>query len=279
MLIDTHCHLNFSRFKKNVDEVVDRAQKAGVGQIVIPGTDVPTSEKAVNITNSFKNTYAAVGIHPHHVFEMMEKNVSDTGDIMGEIEKLIQNQRVVAIGEVGMDKHIYKETKYARYMIDDRFITKQADIFRQQIRLAIRYKKSLIVHNREAKVNVTGILRELWNEDLDGRSVFHCCEPDDELLAFAKAHNMFVGVDGDVTYWKEKQDFIKNVPLEMLVLETDSPFLLPEPLRTEKLFPNEPKNIRLVLQMVARLKGIEEKQVEEQTTKNAKQLFSLPEEE
>lgn len=279
MLIDTHCHLNFSRFKKNVDEVVDRAQKAGVGQIVIPGTDVPTSQKAVTIASSFKNTYAAVGIHPHHVFEMMERNVSDTNNIMSEIEKLLRHKRVVAIGEVGMDKHIYKETKYARYMIDDQFITKQADIFRQQIELAIRYKKSLIVHNREAKEDVTGILRELWDPFLEGRTVFHCCEPDDELLTFAKKHKIYLGVDGDITYWKEKLEFIKTVPLDMLVLETDSPFLLPEPLRTKKMFPNEPKNISLIAHTVAQAKGIDPKMVEDQTTKNAKQLFSLPEEE
>ena len=105
--------------------------------------------------------------------------------------------------------------------------------------------------------------------------VFHCCEPDEELLAHAKEHHIFIGVDGDVTYSKKKQEFIKNVPLDMLVLETDSPFLLPEPLRSQKKFPNEPANIAVIAKFITHLCGVNIEDLQRITTDNAHRLFSL----
>src|SRR3990167_6531623 len=100
---------------------------------------------------------------------------------------------------------------------------------KKQIQLALQYKKSLIFHNREAKKDFLEVVDSLWSAQLEGRAVFHCCEPDEELLSYALAHKIFIGVDGDVTYSKEKREFVKKIPLESLVFETDSPFLLPEP--------------------------------------------------
>ena len=110
---------------------------------------------------------------------------------------------------------------------------------------------------------------------LEDKTVFHCCEPDERLFKFAQKYRIFIGVDGDVTYWEDKQQFVKKIPLELLVLETDSPYLLPEPLRAQKLYPNEPKNIPLIAESIAKLRGESVEKIAEQTTKNAKRLFNI----
>ena len=325
MFFDTHCHLNFGTFDGKVDKVIDEAKKAGVNRIVIPGTDVPTSKKAVMIAEKFDGIYAAVGIHPHHVFELFKarernffapvgtlpagngesqvaKNLipslvipaeagiqthwipDQVGDDIKSIEKLLTNPKVVAVGEVGIDRHIYQKTKYPDYKIEEEFVKLQKIILIEQIKLSIKYDKSLVLHNREAKADMIEVLNNIWDKKLEGRSVFHCCEPDFELLNFAKDHKMFIGVDGDITYYKEKsfgfaqdkQEFIKTVPLEMLVLETDSPFLNPEPNRAkEGGTNNEPKNIKVIAEFIAKLKGITVDEVAKITTNNARRLFSV----
>ena len=279
MFFDTHCHLNFEAFDKTVDDVIERAKKVGVDHILIPGTDVPTSKKAVQIAEKHKGIYAAVGIHPHHVFEIYSKVKAQSQNFLApvgihsdlnQIEQLLSNPKVVAIGEVGIDRHIYQKTKYPDYKIGEEFVRLQKEVLKKQIDLVVKYDKSLILHNREAKADMFDVLNKTWNKKLEGRSVFHCCEPDHELLEFAKDHKMFIGVDGDITYYKEKQQFIKLVPLEMLVLETDSPYLSPF-----KKFPNEPKNIPLIAEFVAKLKGISVDEVAEITTENAQILFKI----
>ncbi|MCR4276705.1 MAG: TatD family hydrolase [Candidatus Roizmanbacteria bacterium] len=279
MFFDTHCHFNFEAFDKTVDDVIERAKKVGVDHILIPGTDVPTSKKAVQIAEKHKGIYAAVGIHPHHVFEIYSKVKAQSQNFLApvgihsdlnQIEQLLSHPKVVAIGEVGIDRHIYQKTKYPDYKIGEEFVRLQKEVLKKQIDLVVKYDKSLILHNREAKADMFDVLNKTWNKKLEGRSVFHCCEPDHELLEFAKDHKMFIGVDGDITYYKEKQQFIKLVPLEMLVLETDSPYLSPF-----KKFPNEPKNIPLIAEFVAKLKGISVDEVAEITTENAQILFKI----
>ncbi len=288
-MFDTHCHLNFSRFqdRRRVEEVIHEASQSGVTHIMVPGTDVATSEKAVAIAQEYETIYAAVGIHPHHVYDYVRNRSASsvprptqnpeliTKSDIRSIEDLLRNPKVVAVGEIGMDKHPYKATKYENYIVDDGFLTLQKELFRQQLMLAIKHEKSVIFHNREAKDDLLPLLHSLWDDTVGGKSVFHCCEPDPEILDFAKEHGMFVGVDGDITYSPEKQRFIKTVPLELLVLETDAPFLLPEPLRGEKKFPNEPKNLKLIGEYVARLLGISFDELASITTENSKRLFGL----
>ncbi|MDO8497999.1 MAG: TatD family hydrolase [bacterium] len=296
-MFDTHCHLNFSRFKKNFPEVIQRAKEAGIDQIVVPGTDVESSKKAVEIAERYEGVWAAVGVHPHHVYELnVERGTSqpkadeilakNVKIILYEIEKLLSHPKVVAVGEVGVDRHTYEETKYETYNVEESFIDLQKELLREQIKLAVKYKKSLILHNREAKIDLLEELNEVWDSNLEGRTVFHCCESDTvgtgrdlSLLDYAIEKKIYIGVDGDITYDLpesiKKKEFIKKVPLEMLVLETDSPFLLPEPLRTKKEYPNEPKNLTFIATYVAELKGMSVEELAKQTTKNAKRLFNI----
>ncbi|MEK7079220.1 MAG: TatD family hydrolase, partial [Patescibacteria group bacterium] len=187
-----------------------------------------------------------------------------------------------AVGEVGLDKHYYQNTKYADYTISPEFINLQKELLVAQIKLAIQHKKSLILHNREAKKEFLEVMRKNWNEGLAYKTVFHCCEADKDLLSFAKEHHIFIGVDGDVTYDLQKQEFVKTIPLDLLVLETDSPYLLPEPLRSKKMFlpagrqvPNEPKNIPFIALCISEIKGVSINQLIDTTTENAKRLFHL----
>lgn len=273
-MFDTHAHLNFSKFDTTVEAVIERARKNGVDDIVVPGTDRPTSLKAIEIASNHERIYAAAGIHPHHVFELYSQK-ADIGKTIEECNELFANTNVVAIGEIGIDRHAYEPTKYDNYHIDETFLELQRSVFILQLEKAIDLRKSVIVHNREAVDDVLAILNTYADPSLAGRLVIHCCEPDIRLLECAIERNYFIGVDGDITYSPEKQEFIKHVPLEQLVLETDSPFLLPEPLKSEKKYPNEPANLPLIAAFVANIKQITVEDVQSVTTENAKMLFNI----
>lgn len=270
-MFDTHCHLNFKSFDGKVEEIVDRSRQAGVDLIVVPGTDFETSKKAVEISTKYQEVYAAVGIHPHHIFEaLLGGNEAKIGEKLSEIESLLGQKKVIAVGEVGLDRHIYSKTKYENYRVEEEFITLQKKFLEKQIGLAIKYKKSLILHNREAKGDMIGLLNQSWDKYLEGLSVFHCCEPDSDLLDFAVKHDMFVGIDGDVFYRKDKQEFILKIPPDRLVLETDSPFLSPT-----KQFPNMPENIDKIAEFIGGILNKSKEEIGKITTDNAKRLFNL----
>jgi len=275
ILIDTHCHLNFKRFNKTLENTIKYAIEQGVGGFIVPGTDGPTSQKAVAIAKTYPPVYAAVGFHPHHMFEIKKQTSSISSFITSELTPLLAEKTVVAIGEVGLDRHVYEDTKYPDYQISPAFITDQQEALTVQLQLAEQYDKALILHNRETKSELLALLEHSWSDIRRNRTVFHCCEPDRDLLAFALAHEIFIGVDGDLTYGGTKTSFIKEVPLSRLVLETDSPFLLPEPLKSKRLYPNTPATIPLIAEAVAHIKGVSIEEVAKQTTENAQVLFSL----
>jgi len=280
MLIDTHCHLNFKAFTGQVKEVIARAKERGVGQFIVPGTDLATSKIAVELAQAHSEVWAAVGIHPHHIYGYHKGKVMPEELLQEDllvIEKLLQEPRVVAVGEVGIDRYYYRDTKYSTYEVDDKFVELQEQALIEQIKLALKYDKALILHNRLAVTDILKVLGEGWDKKLTGRTVFHCCEAEMALLEFAKTHGMYIGVDGDISWSKKKQRFIKDIPLEMLVLETDSPYLTPLSLRDpdEKFTSNDPGSIPVIRDLVALAKDLESREVEQQTTINAKHLFNL----
>lgn len=281
-MFDTHCHLNFKAFSGKEKETIKQAKEAGVNFIVVPGTDLVSSEKAITLACWFPQVYAAVGIHPHHIYEIwqnlsLKSKNEKANNYLKNLKKLVKNKKVVAVGEVGLDRYFYQKTKYQNYQIDEAFINLQKEFLIRQIDLAIEYKKTLIVHNRLAKNDLLEILKKyekkLIEEQL--KIVFHCCEADFDLLNFAVKNHIFIGVDGDITYDKKKQGFVRKIPLNLLVLETDSPFLLPEPLKSQKVYPNQPKNLFLIARFIASLTKISFEKLIQQTTKNAKHLFRI----
>lgn len=273
-MIDTHSHLQFKVFKGQEDKVIARAKEAGVQKIIVVGTNVETSRSAVRLSESYNEVFAVVGIHPHHVFEHTH-NADKIAEDIQEIEKLLASEKVVAVGEIGMDRHDYPDTKYDDYKIDDKFIKTQRDFFKAQIKLAGKYRKSLVLHNRESVTEFLGVLEENWMEEFNGKAVFHYCEPNARLLNFALKHNIFIGVDGDITYDLKKQEFIKGIPLENLVLETDSPFVIPEPLKSEGVTINEPKNLKFIAEFIAKLKNESPENVQKMSRMNSTSLFRI----
>lgn len=280
-MFDTHCHLNFSAFEDRVEQVVKEAKNYGIEYFVIPGTDIETSKKAIKIAEKFNSVYAAVGIHPHHVKEIQNSEFKSQNENVKskieEIKKLLKHPKVVAVGEIGLDRYVYKKTKYENYQIDEEFINLQKRFFLEQLKLARKYKKTVIIHNRQAKKDLLELLNTYYSL-LDTKIVFHCCEPDDDLLNFAIKNNIFIGIDGDVTYNQKKQEFVKKIPLSLLVLETDSPFLKPRVtslLRLDKDTPNEPKNILIIAQFLAQLLKVPEEKLKLKTFKNSLKLFNI----
>lgn len=283
-MFDTHCHLNFKAFTGRVDKVIQEAKKAGVKYFVVPGTDVETSKQAVKLAEKYPGVYAAVGIHPHHIYNYQSQIsnvkcqicISNLKDDLITIEKLLKSPKVIAVGEVGLDKHYYQKTKYQKYQVASDFIGTQKFALIEQIKLAKKFKKSLIIHNRQAVGETLTILNDVWDDSLTGYCVFHCCEASNELLQFALTRRIYLGVDGDVTYDKKKQEFAKQIPLDLLVLETDSPFLTPEPLRSrQKQLTNEPKNLLLIAEYIAKIREIPRDSVIFKTKKNSLKLFRL----
>jgi len=262
-MFDTHCHLNLKEFNNEIDKVISSANAVGVERLVIPGTDIINSKRSVIIAETFKGAYAAVGIHPTENLEGL-----DLSRVITLLEELCTSKRVVAIGEIGLDYYRYKSATAI-----------QKNFFAAQLDLALKMDKAIIIHNRLAENDLLQILKTKWLPGLNNSCVFHCCETSDELLDFAIKNRVFVGVDGDVTYDSKKQEFIKKVPLDLLLLETDSPLLLPEPLRSQKkemnIKYNQPANLTIIATKVAEIKNIDIKEVVDITDKNGKFLFNI----
>ncbi len=279
--IDTHCHLNFKAFENGAPKIIRRAVEADVVRFVIPGTDIVTSQKAKQLANENNEAYAVVGVHPHHIHNYHAETFED--DLQRDVEALAEmllDPRVVGVGEVGLDRHTYYASRHGDGVeITEEVFALQKKLFLAQIELASRVGKSLVIHNREAKNDLIKMIDEnaVLFAKISKKTVLHCCEPENDLLSLAKTHGFFIGVDGDVTYDASKQDFIKEVPRELLVLETDSPYILPEPLKSQKKYPNTPATIPLIAESVARIWGCSVEEVANTTTSNANELFGLVE--
>lgn len=257
-LIDTHCHLNFAAFRDNYFDVALRAKKSGVGKIIIVGADAQTSQRAVKICHEInlkidRFAFASVGIHPTHT------------DRVGfsQIENLANDPLVVAIGETGLD---FYHDKY-RATID-----KQRELFDLHIKLSKKISKPLIIHNREADDEVFKLLGE---NDFP-RGVFHCFSSDHNFAKTIIESGYMISFTGNITYGNKKlKKVIERAPLEKIMIETDCPYILPEPLRSQSDVTNEPSNVSYVARKVASIKNENESLVATKTTENARKFFNI----
>ncbi len=302
MFIDTHCHLNFKVFRSQLPAVLERAQKVGVKQMIVVGSQLKNSQRAVEQAQANEAIFAAVGVHPHHVWDYLEKAKSqakiagqtletvmnEVMELVGvELDSLVQQPKVVAVGEIGLDYHQFDQTQYEDKAITPEYQLWQERFFILQAKTASEANKAIIIHNREAVDHLLSLLNKHAYLFQNTKIVFHCCEAEPQLLAYAIERHQFIGVDGDVTFDQTKQDFIKQVPLENLVLETDAPYITPEPDKSyfaehkaelsykERVC--EPRHVAVIAQHIAELKNVTVEVVADQTTKNAHQLFTLSE--
>jgi len=252
MLIDTHAHLNFEAFKNDFEMVIKRAQSSGVAGIINVGSNLETSRRALEIAQKFPGVFAAVGLHPIHVKdEQFDENA---------FLKLAQNPKVVAIGETGLD---YYHDKSAAEL--------QKEIFQKHINIASQVGKPLIVHSREANDDIVSLLIA---QDLSLRGVFHCFPGDLPMAKLVLDLGFYLSFTGLITFSKNYANLqvAEEVPLEKIMVETDCPYLTPEPHRGQR---NEPAYVVEVASKIAEIKKISLVEVTDQTTKNAVNLFKL----
>jgi len=269
MLVDTHCHLNFQAFETDLDSVVQAAAKAGVKQIIIPGSDLTNSQKAIAIAQKYPRIYAAVGIHPHHVKNPSFQSNDWPAKIKADLRQLAQQPKVVAIGETGLDYYEYQLSKYPDNKITPAIKEKQKELFKIHLEIARQLQLPVIIHNREAHQDMLTLL-DSDLKDLTG--VFHCFSGDQEFLEAVLKQGFYAGIDGNLTYSKSVLKNAKRIPLDRLLLETDAPFLTPKPFQNER---NQPKNVKIIAQYLANKLKIPVEKISQQTTANAQRLFKL----
>ena len=251
-LIDTHAHLYYDQMYNNLDTVLDEATENGVTKIICIGTDLNTSKQSVEIANKYKNVYAAVGIHPHD-----SKDV--TKDYLKDLEALaLSSKKVVAVGEIGIDHYRNISPKEI-----------QEKVMIEQMELAQSLSLPIIFHNRDADNDIIEILKQ----HSFSRAIAHCYSSD---LSFAEQLidlNVLLSFSGNVTFKNSiNQSAIKNITLKDFVLETDCPFLAPQPFRGK---PNEPKHVKDIALFISDLLDIEFEEIAIQTTNNAESFFKI----
>jgi TatD DNase family protein len=254
-LIDTHAHLDEEAFDADRAETIARAEAAGVVGMVTIGTTADSSRRAVEIAGQFAAVYAAVGIQPNYAAQ------AKAGD-WDAIERLAGEPRVVAIGETGLDRY----WDYAPFGV-------QVDYFQRHIALAQRLKKPFVVHCREAETDTVAQLRAAASRAaLSG--VMHSFTGTIETARACLDLGLYISFAGMLTYKKSQslRDVAREVPLERILVETDSPYLAPQPMRGKR---NEPSFVRVTANALAELRGISPEEFARQSTANACQLFGL----
>lgn len=251
MLIDTHVHLNFADFDKDLNKVLERAYKNDIQYFIVPGVDKATNEKAIELASRNKFIKAAVGIHPCHWSN--EDPLS--------ITKYFRHPQVVAVGEIGLDLYHEKSS-----------LLIQKKNLQIQIKLALEHNLPIILHARESFDEIYSMLLPYKGKI---KGVFHCLTS--HLIEAQKAIELgfYVGLGGIITYKNaiEAQKIVQQIPLNKILLETDAPFLTPFPLDKNKT--NEPGFMKIIAEKISYLKNISLKEVAKQTTYNASELFNL----
>ena len=278
MLIDTHAHVNFSFFKKDADEVIQRTLNEKTWMINV-GAEYKTSKRALALANKYEQgVYAAVGLHPIHLFETRASGENYDFNTRAEVfsydiyEKLAKFEKVVAIGEIGLD--------YYHIETDDINLIKetQKKTFYEQLLLARKLDLPAIIHCRQAHDDMFECLRNFRREYASlipknrAWAVMHCFSGDENLAWKYFDLGLIVSFTGLITFSAQWDGLIRKVPLEKIMIETDCPFMTPEPHRGKR---NEPIFVKYVAQRIAEIKNLSIKKIADITTKNAREFFNI----
>lgn len=249
-LVDTHCHLDNEKFDEDRLDVIDRI-KGNLEFCVNIGYDLTSSKKSLELAKKYDFIYAVIGVHPIDIAEYDE-------EIEKELELLAKDSKVVAIGEIGLDYHWMTEPKEI-----------QQERFRRQLELAKRLNKPVVIHTRDAMEDTVNILKEYPN--ITG--VIHCY-PGSLETAKQLVDRFYLGIGGTLTFKNSKKivEVVKNIPLDRIVIETDCPYLTPEPFRGKR---NEPIYVEYIAKKIAEIKEITVEDVAKITTENAKKLYRI----
>lgn len=254
MFFDSHAHYDDERFDDDRKETIKDAFNNGVSYILNASSSKQSVAKAVSLANEFDNIYAAIGIHPHDAKDMDE-------DFIEELKNYAKNSKVVAVGEIGLDYH---------YDFSPRDV--QKFWFERQINLAKELKLPIIIHDREAHQDAMDMVKSEKAGDVGG--VFHCFSGSVEMAREVLNNNFCISLAGPVTFKNARKvvEVAQYVPIDMLLIETDCPYLAPEPYRGKR---NYSAFVRYVAEKIADIKGLELEEVAQKTTANAKRLFKI----
>ena len=257
MLFDTHTHLNVKHFEKDEVEVVQRALDAGVTQMGVIGFDEETIAKAIELSETYKGIHPVIGWHPTEAG-------SYTDAVEANLINLIQKHKIAMMGEMGLDYHWMEDPKDV-----------QQEVFRRQIRVAKELNIPITVHNRDSTEDVYRILKEEHVEDVGG--IMHSFNLDPEWMARFLDLNMHISFSGVLTFKKalEVKESARLVPLVKMLIETDAPYLSPQPYRGKR---NEPSYVRYVAEELATLRDMSFQEIAKITTDNANRLFGITKE-
>lgn len=248
MLIDTHCHLD----KNDYDDIEKVIKNMNSNIMIASAVDLETSLNVVDLCNKYENIYGTIGFHPT---ELDNYNLNS----MNEIEKNLNNPKIVGIGEIGLDYHYGKE--------DEKL---QKEVFIYQLELARKYKLPVVIHSRDAALDTINILKEYKDLKID----MHCFSYSEEIAEELIKMNVKLGIGGVLTFKNSKKlkEIVKKIDLKNILLETDSPYLTPEPYRGLK---NQPSNVKYVAMKIAEIKNLKIEEVEKITNENAISQFDL----
>ena len=254
MLFDSHAHLDDSRYDADRESILAIARENGVDLILNPGADLATSIEAVRLAEKYDMIYAAVGVHPHDVKEMDDNTINILRD-------LSKKQKVVAIGEIGLDFYYnHSPQELQKYW------------FERQIELAQELKLPMIIHDRDAHQEVFNLLKTKSAGEFG--CVMHCYSGSLELAKEYVKQGIYISLAGPITFKNARKtvEVAEEIPLEWLLIETDSPYLAPVPHRGKQ---NQPAYVKLVAEAIAAAKGISYGEVAEQTRANTMRLFNI----
>ena len=254
MFFDTHVHLNAEQYNEDLKEVIQRAIDNKVTKMLVVGFDRPTITKAMELVEEYDFIYACIGWHPVDAIDMTEEDLE-------WIEQLAAHEKVVALGEMGLDYYWDKSPKEI-----------QQEVFRRQIALAKKLKLPIVIHNREATQDIVTILKEENAKEVGG--IMHCFSGSPETAMECIDMNFYISLGGPVTFKNavKPKEVAAAVPLDKLLIETDCPYLAPHPYRGKR---NEPAYVTLVAEEIAKLKEITVEELANTTTSNALKLFKL----
>jgi TatD DNase family protein len=252
MLIDTHCHLEMDEFDPDREAVIQRAKDANIEAIITIGSDLEGNKGAIELSERFDFIYATVGIHPHNAKDF-------TDDIFLKLRDWSSREKVVGIGEIGLDYHYENSPKEI-----------QKEVFKRQLALAGETGLPVVIHSREAKKDTLDIIKESGIN----KGVLHCFSGDMDMAEMAMSMGFYISMAGPVTFKnaKKPREIAKAIPDDYLLIETDSPYLTPELFRGKR---NEPSYLVHIAKMIAELRGVSTEDIARITTLNAKRLFSI----
>ncbi len=255
-LFDSHAHYNDEKFANDRNEVIKSIYNSGVTSIICAGYNLESSKQAIKLANEYEFIYSTVGISPNDLTDEWEENLKDIEELLKQKKK---KDKIIAVGEIGLDYH---------YDID-KTIQKQA--FIKQIELANIYNLPIVIHTRDAVMDTIEILKE---NPVNKKGVFHCCPFNRELIKEALKLGFYISIAGPITFKNSKnaEEIANLVPLDKMLIETDSPYLAPEPVRGTR---NDSRNIKYTAQKIANLRNISIEDVAKHTYENTKKIFEI----